>query len=171
MGFIATPFAGNVPNYDLLVANEASDAIPIQVKTINGGNGHAWQFKATSFLHIGIGKKRQIVRGRKPLLHPDLVCVFVLLVSAGKDEFFTFTMKNLQDHFACGPYRYTGRKRPKNIDSMHCAIWPEELQQFKGWDALLGAFKRTDQQRARERKLNSKLVTSAPNATPCPSKK
>lgn len=28
-GFIATPFAGNVPNFDLLVANELGVAIPV----------------------------------------------------------------------------------------------------------------------------------------------
>ena len=40
MRFIATPFAGNVPNFDLLVANEAGTAIPVEVKAINGPS---WQ--------------------------------------------------------------------------------------------------------------------------------
>jgi hypothetical protein len=35
-GLIATPFAGNVPIFDLLAVDEKGRAIPIQVKTING---------------------------------------------------------------------------------------------------------------------------------------
>lgn len=130
-GFVATPFAGNVPNFDLLVANEAGDAIPVQVKTIRR---ESWQFKITSFLDIKIRKKRQIVTGRTLLPDPDLVCVFVLLGSGpGEDTFFTFTAKDLQNHFACV---YKGRMYPKDLTCMHCAVWPDELQKFKGWKAL-----------------------------------
>lgn len=144
MGFIATPFAGNVPNFDLLVANEAGITIPVQVKTIRGVS---WQVQVTSFLRIKIGKKRQIIRGRTTLPHPDLVCVFVLLVGAGKDEFFTFRMKDLQKHFACV---YKGRNLPKDLTIMHCAVWPEELQKFKGWKALLLALNSTKQKLKRQ---------------------
>lgn len=152
MGFIATPFAGNVPHYDLLVANEAGMAIPVQVKTIRGVS---WQFQVTSFLRIKIGKKRQLVRGRTVLPHPDLVCVFVVLVSPGKDAFFTFRMKDLQEHFACV---YKGRKSPKDLTIMHCAVWPEELQMFKGWKALYQALSYTQQKIRRQLKPKSEAA-------------
>ncbi len=84
-GLIATPFAGNVPNFDLLVANEAGVAIPIQVKAISGPS---WQFNATSFLDIEIVDGAQRVVGKKEVRHPGLICVLVLLRSAGTDEFF-----------------------------------------------------------------------------------
>lgn len=138
MGFIATPFAGNVPDFDLLVANETGTTIPVQVKTIRKVS---WQFRITSFLKVEIAKRRQIIRGRTALRHPHLVCVFVLLGnSSGKDTFFTFTLRDLQNHF----FRvYTGRKHPSDLTSMHCAIWPKELQKFKGWAALHSALEHT----------------------------
>jgi hypothetical protein len=35
-GYVATPFAGNVPMFDLLAADIRGYAIPIQVKAIKG---------------------------------------------------------------------------------------------------------------------------------------
>ncbi len=134
MGFVATPFAGNVPNFDLLVANEAGYAIPVQVKAINGPS---WQFTATTFLDIEFNGEVQTVVGQRATLNPDLVCVLVLLVGAGKDEFYTLRFKDLQGHIA-GIYK--GGRRPKNPKSTHCAVWPKELQVFKNWNALLAAF-------------------------------
>jgi Holliday junction resolvase-like predicted endonuclease len=32
-GLIATPFSGNVPEYDLIVADESLKTLPVQVKT------------------------------------------------------------------------------------------------------------------------------------------
>jgi hypothetical protein len=133
MGFLATPFAGNVPNFDLLVANEAGLAIPVQVKAING---ISWQFNATTFLDIEIKDGVQTVLGPKPTPNPGLVYVLVLLGGAGKDEFFTLKFKDLQDHFAS---IYKSGKRPKKPESTHCAVWPRELQNFKNWNALLVA--------------------------------
>jgi hypothetical protein len=42
-GYVASPFAGNIPMFDLLAADPRGYAIPIQVKAINGGS---WQFSA-----------------------------------------------------------------------------------------------------------------------------
>jgi hypothetical protein len=51
MGYVAAPFAGNVPLFDLLAADRRGFTIPIQVKTINGPS---WQYRADSFLEIEI---------------------------------------------------------------------------------------------------------------------
>ncbi len=139
-GFIATPFAGNVPNFDLLVANEVGVAIPVQVKAINGPSSNAWQFDVRRFLKIKLGKDRQMVLGRESTPHPGLVCVLVLLGEAGTDQFFTLRFKDLQTFFA---RTYKGRKRPKKITSFHCAIWAKHIQKFQNWNALHDAFKRT----------------------------
>ena len=133
MGFIATPFAGNVPNFDLLVANQAGVAIPVQVKAINGPS---WQFTANTFLDIQIEGGVQTVLGPRVTPNPQLVCVLVFLRGAGADEFYTLKFQDLQNHFACN---YKGGKRPKNAASMHCAVWPKDLQAFRGWGALLAA--------------------------------
>lgn len=39
LGYVATPFAGNVPMFDVLAADIRGYAIPIQVKSINGPSG------------------------------------------------------------------------------------------------------------------------------------
>ncbi len=117
--------------FDLLVADVRGYAIPIQVKAINGPS---WQFSADKFLRIKIVDGEQRIMGKVPLPNPELLCIFVLLKGFGKDEFYIFPIRELQDHFA---RRYKGRRRPKNPLSLHCAIWPKELSQFRDkWDLL-----------------------------------
>ncbi len=119
-GYVATAFSGNIPMFDILAADPQGRAVPIQVKAINGPS---WQFNASTFLTVEIVKNEQIVRGRAALPHPDLLCIFVFLKKAGEDG-----------------------RRPKNPQSMHCAIWPKELARFRdNWkliDAILGATRR-----------------------------
>src|SRR3954469_6482439 len=92
-GYVASPFAGNIPMFDLLAAGPSGYAIPIQVKAINSGS---WQFSADKFLNIeqpegGV----QQVQGRKVLLNPGLVCIFILLKGLGIDEFYFFQIHEI----------------------------------------------------------------------------
>jgi hypothetical protein len=137
-GLIATPFAGNVPLFDLLVADEAGRAIPIQVKTINENS--SWQFgNIKKFLNVELVERVQHVRGKVQLPHPEMVCVFVLLHTDRKDEFYIFRLRDLQDHLCT---IYTGGERPRNFASMHCAIRPGELSQYKDkWNVIFEALK------------------------------
>lgn len=126
LGYIASPFAGNVPEFDLLIANENGRAIPVQVKAINGVS---WQFKVDTFLNVEIIDDEQFVKGPKELSNPHLICVFVALgKNEEKDEFFVFTKKDLQEFFL---KTYKGGRRPKNPQSLHCAIWPKDLAGYK----------------------------------------
>jgi len=151
IGFVAVPFAGNVPHFDLLVANEAGFSIPVQVRAINGGS---WQFDATTLLNIEIKNGRQKVLGPKLTANPGLVCILVYLRGAGKDEFITTRFRDLQDYFAS---TYKGGRRKKNPESTHCVIQLKDIRKkFKNWNPLLRAFKRRDQKLVRERKPNSK---------------
>src|SRR5204863_7315575 len=98
LGYIAAPFAGNVPTFDLLAADMHGYAISIQVKAINGPS---WQFQATAFLEIEIIEDTQHVRGEKELLNPDLICVFVFLdPDEDNDAFYIFQLRDLQAHFS-----------------------------------------------------------------------
>jgi hypothetical protein len=38
-GLLATPFAGNVPHYDIIASGQSGGHVAVQVKAING---HAW---------------------------------------------------------------------------------------------------------------------------------
>jgi hypothetical protein len=124
-GYIASPFAGNVPVFDLLIADVKGHSIPIQVKAINGPS---WQFQVNTFLEVEIIGDVQYIKGKRKLTNPNLVCVFVLLMADEKDQYFIFRLKDLQAFFS---KNYKGGRRPKNPQSMHCAIWPKDLERFK----------------------------------------
>jgi hypothetical protein len=131
MDIIATPFAGNVPHFDLLASTHDGRAFPIQVKAINGPS---WQFNASSFLKISIEGDFQTVHGPREDLDRTIICVLVLLKEAGKDEIYTLLLSELQELLL---KQYKGGKRPKNPHSTHCALWPRHLVGFEGWAKLL----------------------------------
>lgn len=133
-GLIATPFAGNLPHFDVLAGDELGRFVPIQVKAINGPS---WQFNVGQFLQVEVVEGVQHVRGLVQLPLPDLVCIFVLLRQPAADEFYVFRMRDLQAHFA---RTYQGGPRPRNPESMHCAIWPEELKEHRDkWQVVFDA--------------------------------
>jgi hypothetical protein len=135
LGVIATPFAGNVPDFDLLASDLSGHSFPVQVKAING---FSWQFSATKFLDIEFVGDKQIVRGKKKLTNPTLICVLVLLDSNENDKFFIMKLKNLQDYFF---KNYKGGVRPKNPKSTHCAIQPKELKKYEdNWKLIMNNF-------------------------------
>jgi len=128
---IATPFAGNVPHFDLLASTQDGRAFPVQVKAINGPS---WQFNAASFLNIKIEDDFQTVLGPREDLDRTIICVLVLLKEPGTDVVYTLLLSELQDLFLM---HYKGGKRPKNPQSTHCALWPKHLVGFEGWIKLL----------------------------------
>jgi hypothetical protein len=76
-GFIATPFAGNVPGYDVIATAEHGSSVLIQVKA-NNGSGF-WQCNGDKFLEIEFDAKtgvQNILRPRK-LADPNTIWVLV----------------------------------------------------------------------------------------------
>ncbi len=135
LGYIASPFAGNVPLFDLLAADIRGYSIPVQVKAINGPS---WQFRADTFLEIEVVDGVQHVKGKKKLLNPCLLCIFMLLGKNGKDVSYIFQLKDLQEHIF---KNYKGGRRPKNPNSMHCAVWPKDLEPFReNWELVAAQF-------------------------------
>jgi hypothetical protein len=125
-GIIATPFAGNVPDIDILAFANGISA-PIQVKAINKSS---WQFDIRRFLNIKLTPEEQMVSGVNSNLNKEIICVFVAVGDVlGEDEFYIFQMGWLQDYFQ---KTYKGRKLPKNIKSFHCAIWKRDLKKHLG---------------------------------------
>ena len=145
LGVLATPFAGNVPDFDVLASDLSGHSLPLQVKTINGGS---WQFDAKTFLEIEQQGDCQVVKGEKKLRNPDLVCVFVLLKSDEGDEFYIFRLRTLQQY--CNKtYRDKDSKgdsfprevrRRKNPKSTHCAVRPRDLQEYRDWSLITKHF-------------------------------
>ena len=121
---IATPFAGNVPEIDILAFANGISA-PIQVKAINGTS---WQFDIRSFLDVTLTEKGQKVNGINPSLNQKIICIFVAVgKKLGEDTFYIFHLGWLQEYFRS--HYGEGRQPPKNIDSFHCAIWKHDLEQ------------------------------------------
>ena len=135
-GIVATPFAGNVPDFDLVAVGESGKAVPIQVKAINGGD---WQFNAKTFLKIEFDDPVQRVTGLQPLSDPKLLCVFVILgKESASDRFFIFHWEVVQE--LCREAYGTERRRPRNPKSTHFAVRPNQLEPFENnWALVLGA--------------------------------
>lgn len=143
-GIIATPFAGNVPDIDILAYRNGVTSY-IQVKTINKDS---WQFDIRKFLDVKLTPKGQNIRGLNAELDRKMICVFVSLGDElGKDEFYIFRLGWLQDYFLLGDdgnKKYGGRttKSGRNIESFHCAIWKSALQKHLGkWQIITNKFK------------------------------
>lgn len=137
LGIIATPFAGNVPEFDIIASDLKGNFLPIQVKTINRTS---WQFKITTFLDIEFIKNNyQKILGKKQLNNPSLICVFIKLNENENDDFYILELKKLQEYF----YKnYKGGIRPKNPKSIHCAIWQKDLEKYKNnWDLITSKIK------------------------------
>jgi hypothetical protein len=113
MNVIAARFAWNVPQFDLVASTQSGTAFPVQVKAINGPS---WQFNAASFLRIEIEDGCQTVLGPREDIDRSIVCVLVLLRSAGHDVFYTLTVADLQQLLLQG---YKGR-RTRNRCTSRC---------------------------------------------------
>ena len=94
LGIIATPFAGNVPDIDVLAyANGMS--LPIQVKAQRDGS---ISVDAKKYLVIEFDGDVQIIKGRSADIDRTLVFVLVEIGSiSGEDNFFVYTQGDVQD--------------------------------------------------------------------------
>lgn len=136
-GLIPTTFTGSIPDFDILAINEDLQTVGIQVKTIRGGS---WQFDAKKFLKISISQDTQTVEGKADLANPNLICVFVRLMSHSRDEFYICTMREVQDIIYRNYTKWLSvkeGKRPKNPNSTHCSVYPYDLKNYKdSWETV-----------------------------------
>jgi hypothetical protein len=138
---LATPFAGNVPHYDVIASGERGGHVAIQVKAINGGS---WQFDIRQFLNIEFDGQRQVLGEPKPEPYPGLTFVLVALGANGeRDRFFVLTWTELRDALVADYRNYLAKHggiRPKAPDSHHCALSIRLIERFEGkWGTVLEA--------------------------------
>ena len=125
-GIVATAFAGNVPDVDLL-AYRNGRTCALQVKALKRGE---FGVNASNFIEIAQEGDRQSVVGRRPL-DPELIFVFVRIgLSLGADRFFILTQRELQDvlvdHYTSNLERHGG-VRPRNPKTSHSSVRTDEL--------------------------------------------
>ncbi len=130
-GIVATAFAGNVPDIDILAyANDRT--AHLQVKAWRTGSVH---FNATRFIHIDFEGDRQVVRGLDDTLDGDLIYVFVKIgESTGQDKYFILLQRDLQAiiraNYDAWLERHNG-VRPRNPQTTHCAVQMASLAKFE----------------------------------------
>jgi len=137
-GLITTTFSGNVPNFDLIVTDFKGSSCPIQVKTSKNGT---WQFSIDKFVEITFEGKKQRIGNKKPLQIPHLICVLLLQVkNMGEDIFFILEWSKVQEMLISNHRRWLdscGGVRPRKYDSMHCALYQSDLEEYKdNWSLI-----------------------------------
>lgn len=136
-GIVATAFAGNVPDIDLLAyANHTT--CHLQVKAWRIG---AVSFDAERFISIRFDGDRQVIGDIEEPLDGSLIYVFVKIGDgAGRDRFFILRQSDLQ-HIIVANYgawlHKHGGIRPRNPLTTHCAVNENQLTPFEGNWALI----------------------------------
>ena len=140
LGLLATPFAGNVPHYDIIASGQFGGHLAVQVKAINATS---WQFDIRRFVDVQLAEdgKHQIIGDRCCEPFADLICVLVVLRKTGQDRFFVLEWKELQDILVRAHEAYLakhGGVRPKAPDSFHCALGIRDVEPFENqWEKIL----------------------------------
>lgn len=139
-GLIATPFAGNVPAFDVLAVDEMCRAVPIQVKASTGGT---WQTDARNWMNIIFEppnpKPNEVVRQRiSPTVipNPSLIYVHVRVAQTRteRDQFWILTKAELQTICTRVHTEFIQKhdgQRPKNSQSCHLAYNDRHLAEYE----------------------------------------
>jgi len=93
-GLLVATFSGNVPDFDIIAGAANGRSIPIQVKTVRGGE---WQFSVDKFVEVRFDDKKQILGSKVVPRIPHLLCILVLATEYGKDRFYILEWEQLCD--------------------------------------------------------------------------
>ena len=136
-GIVATAFAGNVPEIDLLAYKDGK-SIPIQIKSLKSGSVRT---KANSYLKIAFDGQIQKILGRRKDINRDLIFVIIKIgQQLGDDIFYVCKQGTIQDlvfREHCAFLEKNGGIRPRNPSSYDCSVHLENLEDFKGkWELI-----------------------------------
>jgi hypothetical protein len=127
-GLLATPFAGNVPHYDIIASGQSGGHVAVQVKTINGQH---WQFDIQKFLDVDLAEdgKRQILGAPQQEPFPELMCVLVVEWK----ELQNLLVRHYTEHLSKHNF-----VRPRAPDSFHTALPISDVEPFENeWPKIL----------------------------------
>jgi len=131
-GYLSSTFSGNVPEFDIIAANQKGKMILIQVKAINGGS---WQFAIDRFVNIKIVGNKQQIENKIEQPIKNLICVLVIIgKDYGEDEFFILKWSKLQEILINNHDVFLKKhngERPKSKESMHCGLNKEDILRYK----------------------------------------
>jgi hypothetical protein len=141
-GYIATPFAGNVPAFDIVAVDLACHAVPIQVKATRGDN---WPTDARDWMRLELDVETGVQRygGLRALDTPDLIYVCVMLRAPGdvlRDQFYVLTAADVEAACVASYTAWMEPKawrRPRNRASFDCRYTIQHIAQFENnWDLI-----------------------------------
>jgi len=141
-GYLATTFTGNVPHFDLVVADEEGRTASVQVKAKSEkGN---WQFDLGKFASIDTNPDGT-QRIRKRRMHAaETLWVLVHLHEKREADFYWFPQDEFQNLILRNHRRYLNRhggRRPRKQGSTHSSLAPSELAAGKNvWEVVNKAF-------------------------------
>ena len=134
---LVATFSGNVPDFDIIASDAKGHSIPIQVKTIRGGD---WQFSIDKFVEVRFEGKKQILGTNVVPRIPRLLYILVLATEYGKDRFYILEWEQLRDILVSSYSANLDAKngvKPRNYKSLHCHVRPKQLTDFEGqWDKI-----------------------------------
>ena len=130
-GFVATSFAGNVPEIDMLAYKDGR-SLPLQVKAQRSGSISA---KADYFLNIRFDDDVQVVDGLNKKIDRGLIFVIIFLGDRmGEDRFYVCKQGAIQDIVFENHSHFLNKHdgiRPKQPRSTHCAYYEKDLINFR----------------------------------------
>ncbi len=139
-GLIATPFAGNVPAFDVLAADEQCRTVPIQVKASHSEN---WPSDARTWMNIELDPKTGVQHNKGPvaITNPELIYVCVAIAKPSeRDRFFILTKADLQQRCIKNYKEWMEKrdwKRPRNPASYDCRYDIKMIVDFENkWDLI-----------------------------------
>ncbi len=134
---LATAFAGNVPDIDLLAYKDGK-SIPIQIKSLRSGS---LRTNAKDYLEINFDGEKQEIVGKRSDIDLDLIFVIVKLgQKLGDDIFYICKKSTIQDLVLKEHGNFLkkhGGIRPKNTKSYDCSVHLEKLEEYKDdWELI-----------------------------------
>ena len=139
-GYMATPFAGNVPVFDVLIADQNSKSLAIQVKT---SSGNSWPTDSRNWMNLEFDSDsvQQRFLGPATLPDPNLILVCVSIDPVGsRDRFFILTAGNLQELIVRNHSAWMADRdwrRPRNPQSYDHRYEVTHLAPFENnWDLI-----------------------------------
>ena len=145
-GLIATPFAGNVPAFDVLAADELCRTVPLQVKASTGDN---WPADARDWMNIELdaASGRQNFGGAKTIVNPDLIYVCVSIAppaSGARDRFFVLCKRDVQAAIIESYSLWMDKRdwiRPRNPASFDSRYYLPNIEKFEDNWQLIAAWR------------------------------
>ena len=136
-GIVATAFASNVPEIDILAYRDKK-SIPIQVKALKDGS---LRTRADNYLKIDFDGKTQTILGKKEDINRDLTFIIVKVGDRlGEDVFYICDQGIIQDLVLQEHSSFLKKHngvRPKKPSSFDCSVNLIDLESYKNnWDLI-----------------------------------